>query len=99
MERFWCGAANARRLNVLKVKNQVYVLRVRRERYKKVYFLFWYSFFCFLGAKTKVNQGLAKGCEVWRAQIWDACRKDLKAPQNEEKERKKWNTRVIETRQ
>lgn len=67
MERFWFGAANARRLNVLKVKNQVYVLRVRRERYKKVYFLFWRSFFLLFGAKKKVNQELAKGREIWRA--------------------------------
>lgn len=44
--------------------------------------------FLFFGAKTKVNQELAKGREIRRAQIWDACRKDLEAPQNEEKERK-----------
>lgn len=48
-----------------------------------------FCFYLLLGAKkTKANQDLAKGREIWRVQIWDACRKDLEAPQNEEKERK-----------
>lgn len=60
---------------------------MRRERYKR-YTSFFGARFLLFGAKTKANQELAKGREIWRAQIWDACRKDLEASQNEEKERK-----------
>ncbi len=50
-----------------------------------------YSFlrcsFLFLEQRSKIRIS-PKGCEIWSEQIWDACRKDLKAPQREEKERK-----------
>lgn len=48
-----------------------------------IYFFLWRSFY-FL----KRNQDLAKGCEVWRAQIWDACRKIWKRLKMKKNERK-----------
>jgi hypothetical protein len=87
MERFWCGGCQCSAAQCVKSKNQVY-LRVRRERYKR-YTSFFGARFLLLGAKkTKANQDLAKGREIWRVQIWDACRKDLEASQSEEKERR-----------
>lgn len=64
MERFWRGAANARRLSVLSKckKNQVYVSRVRRERGIKGILPFLCALFVFFRAKSEVkNRSLPKG--------------------------------------